>query len=330
MSVLLNAVPVNAQANGVRSLRAELASAKKQIVRQQHELEDQDARLKALETRMAAADVSTPAKALAEASPPQTPTPGGGSVDHSAAEAVAPREHVGQAAPEKERPPEVAILGDQGSVITRRGQLTAEAEFDYSHADRNVALFRGTEIVQGVLVGAFDINQSRQDILTSTLGLRYGLTSALELGVHIPFVHRADSEALAPIQGSSDAQTISTSAQASGLGDVEITARYQLTRARAGLPYLIANLQLLSPTGTGPFSVRRDALGVATQAATGAGFWGVSPSLTAILPTDPAVIFGSIGYTHNFGSKTDTAIGSELITHVKPGDSINFNGGIGF
>ena len=67
-----------------------------------------------------------------------------------------------------------------------------------------------------------------------------------------------------------------------------------------GRAFLVANLQAVAPTGTDPFKIRRSATGNPLEAATGAGFWSISPSVTAILPTDPAVLFGTIGYGRNF------------------------------
>lgn len=224
------------------------------------------------------------------------------------------------------------MLGDQGSVITRAGQLTGELSAEYTRADRNRAVFRGIEVVESVLVGVFDINESRQDILTGALGLRYGLTDRFEIGARVPFVHRADSSILAPIAGSSTndpAATIDSSAKGTGIGDLDFSARYQLTRARAGLPFLIANLQGVIPTGTSPFGVPRDAVGRALKAATGAGFYGISTSLTAILPTDPVVLFGTLGYTFNLGRSVDTQIPPVQIDYVDPGDAINATAGIG-
>ncbi len=191
---------------------------------------------------------------------------------------------------------------------------------------------RGIEIVESVLVGEFNINESRQDILTSSFALRYGLTDRLELGVRVPFVHRADTSVLVPVQGSTNndaAREINSSAQGSGIGDLELSARYQLLTGRAGVPFVVGNLQVVAPVGSNPFSVPRRSTGEATRAATGAGFWGVSPSVTAILPTDPAVLFGTVGYTRNFGRDVDSVIMPVQLTYVKPGDALSFSAGIG-
>jgi hypothetical protein len=244
---------------------------------------------------------------------------------------AAPVETVGAAPDDFDRAPALAVLGDQGSVITRAGQLTVETQLEYARADRNRALFRGIEVVESVLVGVFDINESRQDVLTSAFMARYGVTNRLEVACACPSCSN-NASVLAPVQGSTNndaAATIDSSAKGSGLGDVEVSLRYQLTGSRVGQPFLIGNLQVVAPTGSNPFDVPRDDRGRELRAATGAGFWGVSPSLTAILPTDPAVLFGTIGYTRNFGADVDTTIGDFRITYVKPGDSVSASAGIG-
>jgi hypothetical protein len=290
----------------VKSLREDLSAARQQIAAQ-------EARLRALETR------------LAEQATSAAPRPDLGT-------RTAGLERVGAAPQDFDRPPELSILGTEGSVVTRRGQLTAEAQFEYARADRNRAVFRGIEVVESVLVGVFDINESRQDVLTAASTVRYGLTDRFEVGIRVPYVYRVDTSILAPVAGSTNndgAVTIDSSASGNGIGDIELSARYQLASARNGWPFLIANLQAVFPTGTDPFAVRRDELGRALEASTGAGFYGISPSLTAILPTDPAVLFGTIGYTYNIPNDVNTRIPPVQIDRVDPGDAISVSAGLG-
>lgn len=319
-------------------LQADLAQARAEIAAQRRQIEQQEARLRALEARMgalAAAPVGAPPpatqppSAVAQASAAATP---GDPATMVSSVPATPVESVGARPVERDRPPEVAVLGSEGSVVTRKGQLTGELQFDYARADRNRALFRGIEIVESVLVGEFNINESRQDIITGSAALRYGLTDRLELGIRLPFVQRWDTSVLVPVQGSTNndaAREIDSSTSGNGVGDIEMSARYQILTGRRGLPYLVGNLQVVAPTGSDPFSIRRLATGEATKAATGAGFWGVSPSVTAILPSDPAVLFGTIGYTRNFGRNVDTVITPVRINYVKPGDALSFSAGIG-
>ncbi len=315
-ALLCPAVAASAQPASVEALSAELAEARAEIERQRRQIDAQEARLQAIEGRFAAATAAGVAPAATG----------------SAIASAAGVETVGEAPAAELAMPEVAVLGEQGSIITRSGQLTAELGLEYARADRNRAIFRGIEVVESVLIGVFDINESRQDILTAAAGLRYGLTDRLEVGVRAPFVRRSDKSVLAPVAGSTGddpAATRDSSVSGSGIGDVELSARYQLASARNGLPFLIANLQVVAPTGSNPFEVRRDNAGLPLEAATGAGFWGVSPSLTAILPSDPAVLFGTLGYTRNFARNVSTTIGDVQIDRVDPGDALSASAGIG-
>jgi hypothetical protein len=190
-------------------------------------------------------------------------------------------------------------------------------------------LFRGIELVEAILIGQFDINESRQDVLTATGSLRYGVTDKLEVGVRLPFVYRSENTVVTPIVPGETPEAIASSVNGEGIGDLELSARYQLLSGRPGRPFLIANLQGVIPTGESAFDVPRDSLGRQLEAATGAGFYAISPSLTAILPSDPAVLFGTLGYTHNFGDDVNTDIGDLRIERVQPGGAISASFGLG-
>lgn len=316
------------------TLEDRLEQAIEQIGRQQQQLDRQAQEIAELRQQMAG-DIanrpmpSPPAPAIAAT---QGSAPGAPGDPGSIQQAPIPLERVGQAPADSDRPIELAVLDNQGSVVTRKGQLTGEVQLDYTRADRSRAVFRGVELVEAVLVGVFDINESRQDILSESFALRYGLTDRLEIGARLPLIYRNDTSVVAPIAGSTQndaAATIDSSVDGSGIGDLELTARYQLIDGNRGNPYVIANLQGVIPTGSDPFSVARDDLGRPTRATTGAGFYGLSPSLTAILPSDPVVLFGTLGYTFNFGKDVDTRIPPVNITYVDPGDALSASAGIG-
>lgn len=317
------AAPAVAQPGTVEALRSELAQARQEIAAQRERLDAQEARMKALEaalTQVAAAQANQNGQV------PGT-QPGTRS---ASADGV---EQVGEAPATQIEMPQVAVLGEQGSVVTRAGRFTLEPSLEYTRADRNRTLFRGIALAETLLIGVFDISESRQDVLTAATSFRYGLSDRLEVGVRVPFVYRSDKSIIAPIPGttpSGDPSTrINTSADAKGLGDIEASIRYQLMSARRGYPFLIASLQAIAPTGRSAFEVPRDPNGAATEAATGSGFWGITPGITAILPSDPAVLFGSLSYTKNFASDVRTEIPPVLIERVAPGDAIGASLGIG-
>lgn len=312
---------VQSGAQDVSGLRAELAEARALLAEQTRQMNEQKQRLDRLEQRLAGmATTAAPAPGA-----PPTAVAGVAGTDGSPI-------RVGEPPADMDRAPTVAVLDQQGSVVTRKGQLVAELGFDYTRADRNRAIFRGVELIQSVLVGVFDINESRQDILTASGSLRYGVTDRFEIGVRVPFIYRSDKLVTVPIAGSTnddEARSIDSSVRGSGLGDIEVTARYQINNGGHNTPFLIANLQTVIPTGRDPFSVRRDANGSAEEVSTGAGFWGVTPSLTAILPSEPAVLFGTVGYTFNFARNVDTLIPPVQIDRVEPGNQFNISAGVG-
>ncbi|MBB4084879.1 transporter [Sphingomonas carotinifaciens] len=338
---LLLAAPADAAQRQRRpSLQAQLDRAMTLIEAQRQQLQTQSAEIARLRERVDAGEaaataplppigpVRPPAVVAAQAAAPGAPGDPAGVLQPP----LAPLERVGQAPEDEDRPIELAVLDAQGSVVTRKGQLTGELQFDYARADRNRAIFRGIELVEAVLVGVFDINESRQDVLTASAALRYGLTDRLELGMRVPFVYRSDASVVAPIAGSTpndSAATLDSSVSGRGIGDIELSARYQLIDGRAGLPFVIANLQGVIPTGSDPFAIPRDELGRPTRASTGAGFWGLTPGLTAILPTDPLVLFTTLAYTFNLGKNVDTRIPPVIIDYVDPGDALSANAGIG-
>lgn len=338
--VAAQAAPRRAAQRGPSSIQRQLDQAVGLIRAQQQQIDQQAIDLATLRRRIDE-QVASPLQANTVAATPPQPAilaaqgaaPGGGDPGSVVqAPASVPLERVGQAPAINDQPISLAVLENQASVVTRRGALTGELQLDYARSDRSRAVFRGIELVEAVLVGVFDINESRQDVLSASAALRYGVTNRLELGVRVPFVHRSDTSIVAPVAGSTNndaAATIDSSVRGTGLGDVELTARYQLLDGRRGSPYVIANLQGVIPTGSDPFEISRDSLGRPSRAATGAGFFGISPSLTAILPSDPVVLFGTLGYTFNLGKAVDTRIPPVVISYVDPGDAISGSAGIG-
>lgn len=299
-------------------LRRQLDEARRKIEEQDRRLAEQDRRLAVLERRLGqvAQEQRRPESGVVAANGPPARQP----------------VVVGQAPADQDRAPAVAVLDERGTVVTRRGQLVSELGLDYSRSDRNRAVFRGVELLESILVGVFDINENRQDIITGSAALRYGLTRRLEVGARVPWVYRSDMSIVAPVAGSTNddaARTIDSSVRGGSIGDIELTTRYQLNDGGRNTPFLIANLQAILPTGRSPFDVRRDENGSAREVATGAGFLGVAPSITAILPSEPAVLFGTLGYTFNLPEDVATRIPPVEIERVDPGDAINFTAGIG-
>lgn len=225
--------------------------------------------------------------------------------------------------------PEVEVISGEGGVLTPAGQISLEPRFEFTNTSRNVFLFRGVEIVDAILIGLIEASDSSRDLLQVGLTARLGLTDRLEVETTVPFVYREDRlQQTFNVQGQDVADE--TILDGSGLGDIEFAAHYQINDGRGGWPFFIANLRIKPDTGTGPFDVERAEDGVATELATGSGFFAIEPSVTAIYPSSPLVFFGNLGYLYNMAEDIDEQFGETRIGRVDPGDSISASVGVAF
>jgi len=251
-------------------------------------------------------------------------------------------------APAQERP-EIAIIPDQGGVLTRRGQLVIEPSISYTHTSQDRFFFQGFEVVDTVLIGLIEATSADRNTIEAAIGGRIGVTDRLELEARVPYLYRNDrfsSQVITRENSAGSEKTI----DGDGLGDVEIAAHYDFTNLIFDAPYsvyTVANLKLKTPTGEGPFDVDLDENGDPEELATGSGFWGVQPSFTAIFPTDPVVFYSSVGYTLNISDKINKShtvtpecqdpidpgtCPTPILTtigEVDPGDSVNASIGMG-
>jgi hypothetical protein len=214
-----------------------------------------------------------------------------------------------------------AIFSQQG-VLTPKGTLVFEPSMQYSFSSANRVVLNGYTIIPAITIGLIDVRNVNHNTYTPAVTTRYGLTNRLELQLYVPYVFRDDSAAVSSLNVD-DSQARVFNADASHLGDVQFGLRYQFNMPAGGGPIFIGGLQAKSDTGKDPFHVSTDASGYATELPTGTGFWSIQPSLTAIMPSDPVVFFGSASYIYNFersyhGTKWD------------PGNTIGFNLGMGF
>jgi len=240
---------------------------------------------------------------------------------------------VGQAPPqskEPERPPEIPRLTETvGGVLTRKGNFVVEPAVSYSFAGNNRVFVDAFTFLPAITIGLTDIRQVKRHSIFASLGLRYGVTSRLEVEARVPYVYRADIQRARPFNiGVPNDQIFN--ADGSDIGDIEFTARYQLTKGSGGWPILVGNLLTTIPTGKSPFDLKFEETSVEgtpfrfpIEVPTGTGFFTFQPSVTALYPTDPAVFFGNINYTYTMSTK-------ENIGKIDAGDAVGMTFGMGF
>lgn len=256
---------------------------------------------------------------------PTAPTPPGG-------RPVGPAQPVGQAPPEAVVRTEAQAIPPNLGVLTPQGRFVIDPSVEYVNSGNDRLVFRGVELVSGILIGLIEASDVNRNTEVVTLAGRYGLTNRLELEARVPYVWRRDT--FSTIAQAAQVTDRRSSLEGQGIGDVEVGARYQINYGRNGWPIFLASARVKSPTGTGPYEVSYDAQGAATELSVGSGFWSAEAGVTMLYPTDPAIIFGGITYLHNFGrdiNRTYQNPNSDplQILRVEPGDSIGASLGFG-
>lgn len=238
----------------------------------------------------------------------------------------APSEPVGQAPPEeKTRPKQVSDILEQRGILTPQGTLVVEPSLQYTHSSVTRVALEGFTVIPSITIGAIDVRAVSRNTVNAAVGLRYGVSNRFEMEVRLPYVSRSDTTVTRPLATPSE-EDETVSVEGDGLGDAELGLHYQINRGGPGRAYYLANLRVKSTTGSDPFEIKTDpATGLQTSLPTGSGFWGIQPSLTVSLPSDPAVFFGNVSYLWNLERDVNQNTGN-----INPGDSFGLSFGMGF
>jgi hypothetical protein len=253
--------------------------------------------------------------------------------DSASAAQAQPPTTAGQAPESASRPPPVAPLEDAQSALTPRGKWVLEPSLEFATASNDRVALVGFTFPPALTIGLIDVRRVNREFFLAALSARYGLTPRMEVEFKVPYVYRSESTTARPLATPSTADSVFDN-DGSGLGDVELGLRYQLNVGSATRPFYVASLRLKTTTGKGPFEVDTyNPLPGATllrELPTGTGFYALQPAITALLPSDPAVFFGTLSYTWNIKDDVDERDASgNRIGEYDPGDAFNFNFGIG-
>jgi len=239
----------------------------------------------------------------------------------------APAGPVGEAPPEQPRQTVEALPEGQNALLGR-GRLVIEPSLEYSRSSNNRLVFRGAVIAEGIQIGLLEASDTARDTLVASLAARYAVTDRLEVEARVPYIHRNDR--ITTLSQNSTQTTQTFELNGGEIGDVEVSARYQLNEGRNGMPLFVASARVKSDTGRGPFDLARDVNGVATELATGSGFWGVQGGVSVLYPSDPVVLFANASYLYNIEREVNKTFGAVTVGNVDPGDSISGGFGFGF
>ena len=285
-----------------------------------------------------------PAAATVAQTPTAQPVPEGGPAASTAPPAPGESAPIsGPSATERQTRQVVetaSTLSSVGGVLTPKGQIVIDPSIEYDYWSQNQLGVNGFQIIPGITFGNIFVTRFDQNITTAAVTVRVGVTDRLELNVKIPYVYNTGStSSLIPL--GTNAQLLSVGADGAGIGDIQFGSSYQFNSGQSGWPIFVGNVLFKTATGTSPFEVpivtQNDPngqflAGTPRKLATGTGFYGVTPSMTVLLPTAPGVLFANLQFQHNFAQTqpVQNRAGGATRVNLQPGEALAFTLGIGF
>ncbi|MFC1594247.1 transporter [Candidatus Omnitrophota bacterium] len=200
-------------------------------------------------------------------------------------------------------------LMQKGGILLKKGKWQIDPSMTYVHTSANRITVEGFTILPVLIIGEISTEKVKRDILIENVSARYGLKDDLQLEVSVPYRYQHDRISV-------ETPASDTNRSSNGIGDISTGLFYQFAYEDGGMPDMIAGVSVKSNTGVEPYG--RD-IGLGT------GHWGVKSSLVAVKSSDPAILFGSLGYTHNIERDDVTDYGT-----IKPGDTFDYSLGAAF
>lgn len=266
----------------------------------------------------AAPAAAAPAAATPVVATPAGPAPASAGATASPVAAEAPAAPEAPATGSAGDPTGAARVSQRDLASIEQALLTANAlvlppwafelepSFSYTHSSSDFISISGNSVVApSIIVGEIVSQRVRRDSFSLALTGRLGLPGAMQADLRVPF-------RLETVQ-TIDADRTETKRDASDIGDIRLGLSKQLFFETGPWPDVLARLEVKSTTGGDPFDDP-------DEPPIGSGFWSIGGNLTFVKGVDPAVLFGSVGYTWNIPDE-------KSFGEVDPGDTVNLRVG---
>lgn len=249
--------------------------------------------------------------------------------DQQAVNTVSP-----QSSQPEDKAAEIASITADRGIVTRPGRFTIEPSVSYAHSTSTLVAIEGYTVIPALVIGLINISEVQRDTLVGAVSLKYGLTSRWETALRVPYLSISEDVRERDVFSGTPVDNLRESS-GDGLGDIELSTRYQLNDGVDGWPYIIGLFRVKGPTGKSPYDVDQTTLysddgepiGITLkERPTGSGFWSFEPGFSFIYPSDPAVLFGNLSYVWTLKEEKGFSNGGT----VDPGDVIRAGFGMGF
>lgn len=332
----------------LRQLTADLAELKAAYAQEVRRLRELDMQVQAMQARLAGktpatagapvaataavAAPSSPSTAAPSASAAEPPPPGQAGYASTAAEAEEAR---------KELPRSVADVKQATRTLFNQ-RLVLENGLTYNRYDRKQLTLNGFLALDAIFLGNIAIENVESDTMNYNFAARWGVTPKLTLNLDVPYLWRKTVYQKGGAGGAA-AAIAQEETTGSGIGDLTVSGNYLLLPETIGRPEMVLNVGVTAPTGQEPYGIpwrvlERDdddfiRFAVPEEQPTGNGAWQASAGVSVVKTSDPAILYGNIGYTYSFESSFDDIDNNPDTVNpgdVKLGDSYYFGAGVAF
>ncbi len=339
LSALLPATVLQAAPDPqVEELKQELLQLKQRYDQQQQALMVLEQRVKQVEATPAAPPPKRLTKSPAEPSRAQTVATGapGTSSGVSAAGGAS----YGESLKDDSAPAQsVNNLYDENTGFFGGGKFSVETGITYSHYDTRQLVLNGFLALDSIFLGNINIDRIKSDNWTLDLTGRYNVNNRWQFDLNVPVVYRDSTFQSAGAGGSTTAISQETVKRDPTIGDINAGVAYKFMDEGPYRPDAVFSVRVKAPTGKDPYGIKliqsstNNNLSVPESLPTGNGVWSITPGISLIKSFDPAVLFGSFSYTHNFEdsfSDISPQVNSKIPGKVDLGDSFQIGAGVAF
>ncbi|MFN3702830.1 hypothetical protein [Thermomonas sp.] len=222
------------------------------------------------------------------------------------------------------------------------GKLTIENGVTYARYDRKQLTLNGFLALDAIFLGNIAIENVESDSLTYNFAARWGVSPRLTLSADVPYILRKTIYQKGGAGGSA-AAVAQEETTGGGIGDITLGANYRLFAESGWRPETVLTASITAPTGREPYGmdwrvIERDnddfiRFAVPAEQPTGNGVWQAGLGLSMVKATDPAILFGNIGFTHSFQRSFDDIDSDPETTNpgrVALGNAFYFGAGVAF
>ena len=325
----------------VELLKKELMELRQRYDQQQKALAVLEQRVRQVEDQPAAPPPKRLAKSPADMKGNQGIAAAAASGGAAGGAAAVSGSSYGQALKDDSAPAQSVVnLYDEASGFFGGGKFSFETGITYSRYDTRQLILNGFLALDSIFLGNLNLDRIKADNWTLDLTGRYNLDNRWQFDVNVPVIYRESTYQSGGANGG-DAQATSeqTVTRDPTIGDINFGVAYKFLDESVNTPDAVFSVRVKAPTGKDPFGIKLvqsvDNTNVFTpeDLPTGNGVWSISPAISLVKTFDPAVLFGTLSYTHNLEESFDDISSTQNLKQpgkVKLGDSFQIGAGVAF